>query len=109
MNKYKYLKKIIEMYEITDHSTGGIFSVIVTQNNDKISFSLDTSGAILSDSVSKCVELLKELVVVDCYNSVVREDEKPGKVIVAKQIEAKFTQRKAKKNSVTPRDKGETV
>lgn len=109
MNRYKYLKKLVEVYEVTDEVTGGSLSVTVTDGNSKIYFDLDARGTMLSDSVQKCIDLLKELITIDCYSSVVREGEEPGKVIVTKQVEAKFTKRKAQNSSFLPTDKGETA
>ena len=110
MSKLQYLVKTVETYEVIDKRTKGEFGISVTERRSGIHYQLSTNGvAMLSESLSECAELLKELVQVDCYNSVVRKGEKEGKINVVKNVTANVTKLDKlieQRNSILPQQKG---
>jgi hypothetical protein len=79
MIKLKYLTKTVEIYKVQDPKTKAEFEVVVTESPKGIYYEIALDGCMFSDGINQCIELLQELVQVDCYNSVVRKGEKDGK------------------------------
>lgn len=110
MRKLQYLKKTIEEYEVIDTKTRAEFCVNVIEQSGAIYFDMTCHGKFTSDGALECAELLKELIVRDCYNANAREGEKPGQVKFLKNVSASVNKLRAKqKASFLPQDNDDSA
>ena len=98
MSKLNHLIETKEKYQIEE--AGGCFTISVIESKEGIHYDIKTYGILSSQSLAKCADLLKELIQIDCYNSVVRKDEAPGKIKVAKKVTARLDELLEQRNKV---------
>jgi len=103
MNKLNYLIETKERYQVYDDT--GSFTISVIESKDGIHYDIKTEGRMSSESLSKCADLLKELIQIDCYNSVVRKGEQEGKIEVVKKVTARLDKLLEQRNSFIPKNK----
>lgn len=103
MNKLNHLIETKECYQIYDDS--GSFTIAVIESKNGIHYDIQTHGLLSSESLSKCADLLKELIQIDCYNSVVRKGEQEGKIEGVKKVTARLDKLLEQRNSFIPKNK----
>jgi hypothetical protein len=103
MSKLSYLIETKERYRICDAT--GSFTISVIESSGGVHYGMETQGVMSPGSLSKCVDLLRELIQIDCYNSVVRAGEKKGSIKVAKKVTARLDKLLQQRDSFTPKAK----
>ena len=103
MPKSDYLIETKDVYQIFDDT--GDFNIAVIESNGGVHYDITSHGLLSSESLAKCAELLKELIHVDCYNSVVRKGEAQGNLKVVKKVTARLEKLLEQRNSFVPKNK----
>lgn len=86
MNKLKHLVKTVETYQVIDKQTKACFNIVSTERSEGVHFNISAIGEMRAEALSECIELLQQLIQIDCYSAVVRNGEQKGKIKVTKNV-----------------------